>query len=411
MLTDAQLRRLKPREKPFKAADSNGLYLHVSPAGGRVWRYRYRFGGREKLLTIGEYPMISLSEARAVRDQARRALIEGRDPAALKRQNRLKIESGAHSFEAVARDWLAQVKAPQVSARHAADILRVFERDIFREIGDMQVAEIEPPDALAALRRIESRGAVETAHRVRGWMSEVFVFAIASGIARNDPAAIVKGALLPVTQRGRQPAVTSLGGVREVLARGEGVPAYPQVRLALRLLALTAKRPGEVRAARVSEFEDLDGPAPLWIIPAERMKMKRDFVEPLSPAAAEVVRVAIRLAGRGELLFPSPRRSKIPISENAIGYLLNRAGYHNRHVPHGFRASFSTILNEKFPERRDIIDFALAHAPRNKVEAAYNRALYLDERRELAGLWADMLLEGFEGAETLLDGPIKVLRR
>lgn len=410
MLTDAQVRKAKPREKPFKLTDSNGLHLYVTPAGGRTWRYRYEIAGREKVLTIGAYPMISLAEARSVRDTARRALADGRDPAVLKRQQRLRIASGEHAFEAVARDWHAKVKAPQVSARHAADILAALERDIFPEIGRAQVTEIEPPDALAALRRLEARGAIETAHRVRGWVSEIFVYAIASGIARSDPAAIVKGALLPVTRRGRQPAITDLGGLRDVLARGEAVPAYPQVRLALRLLALTAKRPGEVRAARVAEFEDLDGEAPLWVIPAERMKMKRDFIEPLSPAAAEVARLAIRLAGRGELLFPSPRRPAIPISENAIGYLLNRAGFHNRHVPHGFRASFSTILNEQFPERRDIIDFALAHAPKDKVEAAYNRALYLDERRALATDWAAMILEGLGGAETLLEGPIKVLR-
>ena len=205
--------------------------------------------------------------------------------------------------------------------------------------------------------------------------------------------------------KGRQPAITELPAAREVLARVEATPAHPVTKLANRLLALTVVRPGEIRSVRWCEFEDLDGPAPLWRVPAERMKAGREHLVPLAGHAVQVLRAAQRLTGRGPLVFPNARHAHRPMSENAIGYLLNRAGYHGRHVPHGWRATFSTVMNERHRADRQVIDLMLAHAPDDKTEAAYNRALHLERRRELAQIWADMLLDGAAPASVLVDGP------
>jgi integrase len=264
----------------------------------------------------------------------------------------------------------------------------------------MSIKDITPPIILDLLRGVEGRGAVETAHRLRQRISAAFVFAMAEGRAESDPAAVVRGALSPVT-KGEQPAVTTIEEAREVLQAAEAVSAHPVTRLALRLLALTAVRPGEVRGARWSEFalDDLD---PVWSIPAERMKMKRDHVVPLSRQAVETMDALRVLTGRNELCFPSVRHNHKPMSENAIGYLINRAGYNGRHVPHGWRAAFSSIMNERRPTDRQVIDQMLAHVPKDKVEGAYNRAQHLTRREHIAQEWADLLLEGMPAARDLV---------
>ena len=402
-LTDAQIRRAKPADKPVKLTDGGGLLLFIAPTGSKTWRYRYALAGREKLLTIGQYPGVSLSGAREARNAAKAILAQGRDPSTMKRQDRLTISADENRFEAIARDWYENRK-PRWTKRHAENVLRSLERDIFPAFGALPVTDISPPVVLDALRAIEARHAIETAHRVRQRVSDVFVYAIAIGRATNDPAAIVAKALKPV-KRGKQPAIVDLGGLQKAMRDVFAIPAHPQTRLAIRLLSIAVLRPGEIRQARREEFEGLDGDEPVWIVPANRMKMKRDFVVPLSTEAAETVRVASELAGRGSLLFPSPRGIHKPISENAMDYLMNRAGYYTLHVPHGFRASFSTIMNEAYPADRHVIDFMLAHAPKDKIESAYNRALYLDRRRELAEIWAKMLLVDMPSAADLLEGP------
>lgn len=268
----------------------------------------------------------------------------------------------------------------------------------------MPLKEITPPLVLSVLRAIEARPAIETAHRVRQRMSAVFVYGLAAGVGDSDPAAIVERALAPVV-RGRQPAVTELEAARKIIVDVEAIPAHPATKLAHRLIALTAVRSGEVRGARPDEFVGLDGKEPMWIIPAARMKMRRDHLVPLSRQAVEVVAIARQLAARGPLLFPSARFAHREMSENAIGYLLNRAGYYQRHVPHGWRSAFSTIMNERYREDRQIIDLMLAHGPGNEVEAAYNRAAHMERRRELAQIWADLILDGASPASSLLDGP------
>ncbi|MCP1244192.1 tyrosine-type recombinase/integrase, partial [Acetobacter lambici] len=259
---------------------------------------------------------------------------------------------------------------------------------------------------LHVLKQIEDRGAVETAHRVRQRMSDVFVHAIATGRADNDPASVVKAALRPV-QRGRQPAITDLDQAREMIGRVEGSPAHPVTLLAFRLLYLTAVRPGEVRGALWQEFHELDGSDPVWVIPKERMKMGRDHIVPLIPHAIAVVNALRPFTERWPHLFPNTRRPKTVMCENALGYLLNRAGYHGRHVPHGFRSTFSSTMNERYPQDHAVIELMLAHVSRNTVAGAYNRALHLPRRRELAQLWNDLILEGQVPVEALVSGKRK----
>jgi integrase len=404
MLTDAAIRAAKAADKPRKLTDQAGLYLQVTPAGSKLWRMRYEFGGREKLLSFGPYPDVSLAEARNRRDAAKRLLRDGRDPGLEKRLERTRTQEAlANSFEAVAREWYARM-ASSWTERHANDVLTSLERDVFPQLGPLPISEIGPPVVLAVLRAIEARPAIETARRVRQRMSAVFVYGIASGICQMDPAAIVQGAMAPLV-KGRQPAIVDLDEAREVLQRAEAVPAHPVTKLALRLLALTAVRPGEIRGAAWHEFEQLEGSEPVWRVPAPRMKMKQEHLVPLSRQAVEVITVVRSLTGRGPLVFPNARHAHRPMSENAIGYLLNRAGYHSRHVPHGWRATFSTIMNEQYRDDRQVIDLMLAHAPKDKTEAAYNRAAHMGRRRELAQAWADMLLKDTPDAAMLVHGP------
>ncbi|WP_313039313.1 integrase arm-type DNA-binding domain-containing protein [Sphingobium yanoikuyae] len=437
MLTDAQARKAAPKEKPYKMADSGGLYLYVAPTGLRSWRMKFRFQGQEKLLTFGPYPDVSLSEARQKRDDARRQIREHVDPSgarakakAVKEAERLE-RAGKLSFEEVARAW-HELQAPRWAPVHADDVINSLARDVFPHLGELALDEIDAPTVLGTLRKVEGRGSIETARRLRQRISSVFCYAISEGIAKDDPAAIVTKALKPLPKKGKQPALTELVDLRGVLVAAEASGASPVTKLASRLLALTAVRPAVVRGVSWDEFEGIDwtgdavGPGlPIWRVPAARMKLILDrkdeesfeHIVPLPWQAVDILREVRRLTGRGRLVFPGQRHAHRPLSENAIGYLYNRVGYHGRHVPHGWRAAFSTVMNERAdrvwrasghrgasPDRA-IIDLMLAHVPTNKVEAAYNRAAYMPRRRELAQEWADMLMEGMLPAGSLLDGP------
>ena len=394
MLTDAKARTAKPAEKPYRLTDAGGLFLWVTPAGGKIWRLRYEFQGKEKLLALGPYPAVGLAEAREKREDAKALLRAGRDPSLERKLARAAGQVAAeNTFEAVAKVWHAK-QAPNWTERHTGDVLESLKKYAFPTIGALPVAEIETPHVVNVLRGIEDAGAPETARRVRQRISAVFVHAVALGLAKNDPAHLARGALAPM-KKGRQPAITQLEPLREMLRAAEAIPAHPVTRLGLRLLALTAVRPGELRGARWEEFQGLDGCAAVWEIPEERMKMKVPHAVPLARQAVEVIEVIRRISGRHPIVFPSARHAHRPMSENALGYLLNRAGYHGHHVPHGFRAAFSSIMNEAYRMDRQVIDLMLAHAPKNEVEGAYNRALHAARRRELAQAWADMLLDGF----------------
>lgn len=397
MLTDTEIRKAKPGDKPRKMSDGGGLYLAVSLTGSKLWRMKYRFADKENVLSFGPYPEVTLAEARAKRDEARALLRDGQNPSIEKRkQKAAAIFDTGTTFEAVAREWHDENKS-KWTAVHCYDVLHSLERDVFPSLGQLPIKSITAPMVLKALRAIEDRSARETARRIRQRMSAVFVFAIASGRGENDPAAIVQGAMKPI-RKGRQPAVTDLEEAREILRKIDQQPSNPATRLAIRLLALTALRPGALATTPWEEINGLDGA--LWTVPASRMKLAlhlkddetRDHLVPLSRQALETIEALRPFTGATPYLFPNGRTSQKPMSENAMGYLLNRAGYHHRHVPHGWRATFSTVMNERYPLESRIIDLMLAHTPKDKVESAYNRAAHLARRTELAQEWADLLM-------------------
>jgi len=421
MLSDAKIRAAKPRPKSYKLTDANRLFVLVTSSGGKLWRWNYYFDGKQKGMAFGAWPQVSLSDARLKRDEAAGQLAEGHDPAIVKKLRiEATLEAGRQTFEKIAREWHENVRS-QWAGRHADDVIRSLERDVFPTIGDLPVGQLIPPLILSVLREIEARGSIETAKRIRQRISAVFIYGIAQGIVQTDPAEKL-GAVLKPLRKGRQPAITELVPLQRMIVAAEEDHARPLTRLALRLLALTAVRPSELRGAEWNEFEDLNGVAPLWRIPSARMKgdlnrkdeLNGDHLVPLTPQAIAVLRTLWPLTGKGSLLFPSTRHAHRPMSENAIGYLLNRAGYHGHHVPHGFRAAFSTIMNE-WAERegkehdRKVIDLMLAHVPRGKVEGAYNRAAYMPRRRELAQIWAEMLSCGLPDPVALVEHPSRVV--
>jgi integrase len=426
MLTDLKARQAKPREADYKLGDSGGLYLLVTKGGAKSWRLKYRFAGKEKRLTFGRYPEVSLAEARARRDEAKRLLRDMRDPAVEAMKRRLVAAAAAEAtFEKVAREW-HELQSPRWVPVHSVDVIRSLENEVFPHLGSVPLREIDAPLVLAVLRKIERRGALETAKRVRQRMSAVFVHGISTGICTADPASTVARALKPAPKKTRQPAIIEIQDLRGLLRKVEASGATPVTKIASRLLALTAVRPGVLRGVTWEEFEgiDWDSPhpetaeAPLWRIPSERMKLVLDrkgdtefeHLAPLSRQAVEVLAAIRPLTKRLPIVFPSTRHLHRPLSENAIGYLYNREGYHGRHVPHGWRAAFSTIMNERAERAgrsgdRAVIDLMLAHIPPNTVEGAYNRAAYMERRREIAQEWADLLTEGLASPGELLKGP------
>jgi integrase len=375
---------------------------------------KYRYGGKEKRLNFGPYPEVSLLNARKERERARSLLREFRDPAIEYLKLKKAAEEAAQmTFERVAMDW-HQAQLARWSPLHAQKVKQAFRKDIFPHIGRLPIGEIDAPIVLALLRKVEQRGALHTARIFRQRISAVFCFGIGEGVVGIDPAASVGRALKPIPTKGRQPAVRTLEEAKRLLSEVESSIANPRTKLASRLLALTVVRPGVVRAARWCEFENIDWGDPgsrardaQWRVPAARMKLaleeKTDdafeHIVPLSQYAVDVLHQVRRLTGRIQYLFPSARSTLRPMSENALSLMYARAGYYGRHVPHGWRATFSTVMNEKasIDNRigdRAIIDLMLAHRPKglSGSEMAYNRALYLARRREIADDWAKMIV-------------------
>jgi integrase len=416
MLTDAQIKSAKPQQKPYKLTDSRGLFLLVKPTGFKSWRWKFQMHGKEKLLTLGAYPEVSLADARERRDVLLKQKRSGLDPAVARRQEQAaRASAAAHTFKAIAEQWHA-MKSRTLSNRHSEQVLKSLKAEVFPLLGDLPIKSITGPLVLQVLRPIIERGAVDQAHRVRQRMSDVFVFAMASDLADLDPAAMVKKALPPVVKR-NYPALRTIEGAQALLLAAEAAPAFPLTKLASRLMALTAVRSEPLRYAEPHEFEDLSTKSAIWRIPASKMKLgvaqrqqeAFEFIVPLAPASVEIIKIAMELTRGGPYLFPSLRHPHKPMSENAISVMYRRiptaAG---RHVPHGWRSTFSTIMNERAMELgraadREVIDLMLAHK-REGVEAAYNRAGHMTRRRELAHEWAELLLEGLPPSTTLLEG-------
>ena len=382
-LTDTAIRSAKPQEKPYKLADGQGLYLLVQPSGSRLWRLKYRIDGREKLLSVGIYPAVSLKIARERRDDARRMMAAGVDPSAKRKAERA---ARADTFEAIAREWLT-LKSKSLTERTYEKRLSRLEAFVFPYLGKRPVSTITAPDLLTVLKRVEARGKNETAHRVRSESSAVFRYAIATGRAERDPAADLRGALAPVVVRNHA-AITEPTKIGELLRAIHGYTGQPVTEYALKLLPLTFVRPGELRGAEWSEF-DLDGAE--WRIPAARMKMREQHIVPLSSQAVTLLRELHPLTGSGRYLFPSLRTTGRPISNNTLNAALRRLGYTGDDmVSHGFRSMASTCLNER-GWNPDLIELQLAHAERDEVRGAYNRAQRLVDRRKMMQAWADYL--------------------
>ncbi len=386
-LTDTAVRKVKPEAKPYKMADGGGLFLLVQPNGGKWWRLKYRFGGKEKLLALGVYPDVTLADARSRRDEARKLLANGADPGAVKQAQKKQAKvAAANSFELIARE-LHAMKTPMWSTSHAADWIKTLEREIFPRFGDAPVSEIDAPTVLDAIRAIEGRGAHEIAARTLQRVRAVCAYAIATGRARHNPAAEIKGALAP------QPKVKHFAALTEkelpdFLRAVAAYPCYPLTKVATRLLMLTFVRTGEIRGAKWCEFDFDVG---VWVIPAERMKAREPHTVPLSKQAIEALAELYPLTGHGEHLFPGRNRDGSIISENTILKVIERLGYKGRMTGHGFRSIASTYLNGVGMIRPDVIEAQLAHAEGNATRAAYNRADYMEYRTAMMQFWADTL--------------------
>lgn len=386
-LSDTAIRNTKPSEKPVKVYDEAGLYLLVNPNGSRWWRFKYRFEGKEKLLSFGVYPDVTLKKAREKRAAARALVADGIDPSGQRKATKAAREGQrTNSFEVVAREWFTKF-SPNWASNHSSKILSRLERDIFPWIGSTPIGDVTAPQILACLRRIEDRGALETAHRTLQNCGQIFRYAIATHRAERDPAADLRGALPPVKER-HHASITDPQGIGELLRAIGGYRGSFVTKCALRIAPLLFVRPGELRKAEWSEF-DLDGAE--WRIPAERMKMRAPHIVPLATQAVAILRELYALTGENKYVFPGARTNGRPMSENAVLAALRRLGYAKEEMTgHGFRSMASTLLNEQ-GWHRDAIERQLAHSERNTVRAAYNYAEHLPERRKMMQHWADYL--------------------
>jgi integrase len=387
-LTDTWLRAVRGAEKPYKKSDAGGLYVLVQPDGKRYWRLAYRFAGKQKSLALGTYPLVSLKEAREARDTAKKQLLVGQDPGDVRKAEKAaqKATTG-NTFENIARDW-HEAQKHRWTVEHAGRVIRRLERDIFPRLGGRPIADIEPPELLEVLRQVELRGALDIVKREREHVGQIFRFAIASGKARRDPTADLRGALKAAPPK-KHRATMPRNELPAFLRQLDAYDGDATTRLALQLIIITIVRTKELRGAEWQEFEGLDGGAPMWRIPSWRMKMPREHLVPLPSQAVEILIRLRPLTGHSPYLFPSGGKKGF-MSENTMLYALYRMGYHSKATVHGFRGVASTVLNEA-GFHPDWIERQLAHDEANKVRAAYNSAQYLPDRRRMLQWYADHL--------------------
>ncbi|HGW3127655.1 TPA: tyrosine-type recombinase/integrase [Klebsiella pneumoniae] len=382
-LNARQVDAAKPKEKAYQLADGAGLYPEVVPSGSRYWRMKYRFNGKEKRLAFGVYPAVSLAQARALRDEAKKKLAEGIDPSFAKKEEKLVRDVRLHNtFQAVALEWHG-TKVSRWSEGYASDIIEAFNKDIFPYIGQQPVNEIKPLVLLNVLRRMESRGATEKAKKVRQRCSEVFRYAIVTGRAEYNPAADLTSAMSGHESK-HYPFLT-VEELPDFFKALSGYTGSPLIVLAARLLILTGVRTGELRGAFWSEF-DLE--KAVWEIPAERMKMKRPHLVPLSTQALEIVQQLKVMSGQYPLVFPGRNDPRKTMSEASINQVFKRIGYTGKVTGHGFRHTMSTILHEE-GFNTAWIETQLAHVDKNAIRGTYNHALYLEGRKEMMQWYGD----------------------
>ena len=389
-LTDTAIRNARPSGTSYKLFDGGGLYVQVTPKGSRLWRLKYRYDGREKLLSFGPYPVTGLKKARLKRDEAKAKLLDGIDPSQAKRASRREARlERANTFEAISNEYLAKLEK---EGRAAVTLKKTrwlldFTKNRF---ANRPMGEIEAPEILALLRELEATGKYETTRRMRSLIGSIYRYAIATGRASVDPTYSLKGALIAPTVSSRA-AITDREGLRRLLSAMDAFDGQPTTKTALQLLALLAPRPGELRKAEWTEFNLEEA---VWRIPSERMKMRRPHRVPLPKKAVTLLRELQQFSGRCELVFPSYRSTKKPISENTLNVAIRRMGFTKEEMTsHGFRATFSTLANESGLWNADAIERALGHIESNDVRRAYLRAEFWDERVEMAEWWAGQLDE------------------
>ena len=385
-LTDVAVRNAKPGPKTIRLKDERGLHLEISPKGGKWWRLRYWISGKERLISLGTYPDISLKDARERRDAARKLIANGIDPSQARKEEKAEIAADAMTFEKVAREWFAKFKENWTPG-HAERTMRRLEADVFPWIGARPIRDILAPELLTTIRRIEARGAIETAHRTLQNCGQVFRYAVASGHADRDISGDLRGAIPPSKEK-HHASVTDPKDVAALLRTIETYQGSFVTMCALRMAPMLFVRPGELRHAEWSEI-DLDKAE--WRIPAAKMKMREQHIVPLCRQAVAILYELHPLTGAGKYVFPSVRTSARPMSENTVNAALRRLGYAKDEMTgHGFRSMASTMLNE-MGWNRDAIERQLAHAERNSIRAAYNFAEFLPERRRMMQAWADHL--------------------
>jgi integrase len=383
MLTEGVLRAAAAREKPYKMFDSGGLFVIVNPNGSRWWRLKYRYGGKERGISLGVYPVVSLKLARQRRDEARARLADGIDPS---HQRQAEKVAQTLTFELIAQEWL-DLQSRKLAAITIAKARRILEKLVYPDLGARPVSQIRAPDLLAVLRKIEARGTYQTAHRTKQRVGQILRHAIATGRAERDVSVDLRGALAPMVTKNHA-AITEPARIGELMCAIAGLVGEPIARAALKLLPLVFVRPGELRNA---EWEEIDFANAEWRIPGRKTKMRTPHAVPLAKQALEMLRKVQPLTGAGRYVFPSRVSGEHPMSANTINRALRWLGYpKDEMTAHGFRAMASTSLNE-LGWNPDLIELQLAHSDRNKVRAAYNRASRLAERRTMMQAWADYL--------------------
>nr|MDP2190766.1 integrase arm-type DNA-binding domain-containing protein [Rhodoferax sp.] len=399
-LTDTFVKNIKPSGTPVgeKHTDGQGLYLHVKEAG-KYWRMSYRFNGKQKTLALGVYPAVSLAKARARRDKAREQLADGIDPGTAKREEKqAQMDAAANTFEAVARVWLVKTAVKRAEVTQSR-ITTLLEKDVFPFIGKMPISTIGPRDVLdKAVRKVEARGSIDTAHRAKQICGQIFRYAVATGFAERDVTADLRGALAAIPTS-HFAAITEPKQAGDLMRSIFDYTGHPCTVVALKLTPLVFVRPGELRTAEWAEL-DLDGAE--WRIPGSKMKMKVDHLVPLSTQAVALLRSVQPITGHGRYVFPSLRTGERPMSENTINAALRGLGYSKEvHTAHGFRALARTIMDEVMGERVDLIEHQLAHAVKDPNGRAYNRTAHLPARRVMMQNWANYLDKLRIGAEVI----------
>lgn len=386
-LTALAVKQAKPKEKDYKLSDGGGMYLLVTKKGAKYWRLKYRFAGKEKVLAIGVYPRVTLEEARAERERAKK-LLPNTDPNSAKRVDKASLlEAAENSFEIVATEWY-QNHMVNKSDSHRTRTLRLLKNDLFPPLGKRPISYITAPELLKVLRRVESRGAIDTAHRAHQTSGQVFRYAVATGRAERDPSSDLRGAL-KIHVKKHHAAITEPKELGKLLLSIDSFSGTPVVKAALKLTPLLFSRPKELRHM---EWTEIDWEQSLWQIPADKMKMKQPHIVPLPTQAIEVLREIHSLTGRGKYVFPSARGGSRPLSENGVRTALRTMGYDNNTVTaHGFRATARTILDEVLCFRVDLIEHQLAHTVRDPNGRAYNRTKHLPQRIDMMQKWADYL--------------------